>query len=161
MHQLLTKGVNFDAIPFQFPGWYIKGITWQIYEALLQTISTCIQLYCETNTGTYNARAVSTLANESFFADLIRYDKESHGYQKGTNVSRVFGCIVLLNHFKHKRDKKITSFPPPLNLSMKSNWLKNVTSSWYAKICSTTTEFTEITSLISPTFYVNESSVTI
>ena len=73
MHQFLTKGVNFDAIPFQFPGRYIKGITWQTYEALLQTISTRIQLYCETNTGTYNARAVSTLANESFFADLVRY----------------------------------------------------------------------------------------
>ena len=105
MHQFLTKGVNFDAIPFQFPGRYIKGITWQTYEALLQTISTRIQLYCETNTGTYNARAVSTLANESFFADLVRYDKESHGYPKGTNVSRVFGRVVLLNHFKHKRDK--------------------------------------------------------
>ena len=105
MHQFLTKGVNFDAIPFQFPGRYIKGITWQTYEALLQTISTCIQLYCETNTGTYNARAVSTLANESFFADLVRYDEESHGYPKGTNVSRVFGHVILLNHFKHKRDK--------------------------------------------------------
>ena len=73
---------------------------------MLQTISTCIQLYCETKTGTYNARAVSTLANESFFADLVRYDKESHGYPKGTNVSRVFfGRVVLINHFKHKRDK--------------------------------------------------------
>ena len=48
MHQFLNKGVNFDAIPFQFPGRYIKGITWQTYEALLQTISTHIQLYCET-----------------------------------------------------------------------------------------------------------------
>ena len=161
MHQFLTKGVNFDAIPFQFPGRYIKGITWQTYEALLQTISTRIHLYCETNTGTYNARTVSTLANESFFADLIRYDKEGHGYPKGTNVSRVFGCVVLLNHFKHKRDK-ITSFPPPLNLSTKSNWLKNAMSSWYAKLCSTTTEFTEITSLISPTFYaLNESGMMI
>ena len=105
MHQFLTQGVNFDAIPSQFTGRYIKGLTWQTYEALLQTISTRIQLYCETKTGTYNARAVSTLANESFFADLVRYDKESHGYPKGTNVSRVFGRVVLINHFKHKRDK--------------------------------------------------------
>ena len=54
---------------------------------------------------TYNARAVSTLANESFFANLVRYDKESHGYPKGSNVSRVFGHVVLINYFKHKCDK--------------------------------------------------------
>ena len=46
------------------------------------------------------------LSNKSFFSDLVRYDKESHGYPKGTNVSRVFGRVVLINHFKHKRDKK-------------------------------------------------------
>ena len=133
MHQFLTKGVNFDAIPFQFPGRYIKGITWQTYEALLQTISTHIQLYCETNTGTYNARAVSTLANESFFADLVRYGKESHGYPKGTNVSRVL-AVLFYSITLSISMTKITSFLPPLNLSTKSNWLKNVTSSWYAKL---------------------------
>ena len=37
--------------------------------------------------------------------DLVHYDKESHGYPKGTNVSRVFGRVVLINHFKHKPDK--------------------------------------------------------
>ena len=72
---------------------------------MLQNILTRIQLYSYTNCGTYNARAVSTLANESFFADLVRYDKESHGYPKGTNVSCVFGRVVLINHFKHKHDK--------------------------------------------------------
>ena len=72
---------------------------------MLQNISTQIQLYFFTSGGTYNSRAVSTLSNESFFADLVRYDKESHGYPKGTNVSRVFGRVMLINHFKHKRDK--------------------------------------------------------
>ena len=105
MHQFLTEGINFNAIPFQYPGRYIKGLTWQTFEALLQNISTRIQLYFFTSGGTYNSRAVSTLSNESFFADLVRYDKESHGYPKGTNVSRVFGRVVLINHFKHKRDK--------------------------------------------------------
>ena len=40
-----------------------------------------------------------------FFADLVQYDKESHGYPKGPNFSRVLGCVVLINHFKHKSDK--------------------------------------------------------
>ena len=105
MHKFLTDGINFNCIPFQYPGRYIKGITWQTFEALLQNTSTHIQLYRYTNCGTYNACAVSTLANESFFADLVCYDKESHGYPKGTNVSRVFGRVVLINHFKHKCDK--------------------------------------------------------
>ena len=54
---------------------------------------------------TYNSRAMLSLANESFFADLVRYDKESHSYPKGPNVSRVFGRVELINHFKHKSDK--------------------------------------------------------
>ena len=82
MHEFLTKGINFDCVPFQYPGRYIKGLTWQTYEAMLQVISTRIQLYYFARGGTYNARAVSTLANESFFADLVRYDKESHGILK-------------------------------------------------------------------------------
>ena len=105
MHKFLTAGVNFDSVPFQFSGRYIRGMTWQTYEAILQMISTRIQLYNYSQDKTYNARAVSMLANESFFANLVCLDKESHGYPKGPNVSRVFGRVVLLNHFKHKRDK--------------------------------------------------------
>ena len=106
MHKFLTNGINFNCVPFQYPGRYVKGLTWQTFEAILQSISTRIQLYYFTRECLYNARAVSTLANESFFSDLVRYDKESHGYPKGTNVARVFGRVVLINHFKHKCDKK-------------------------------------------------------
>ena len=105
MHKFLIKGINFSAVPFQYPGRYIKGLTWQTYEALLQMISTQIQLYTFAKEGIYNACSVSMLSNESFFADLVRYDKESHSYPKGTNVGRVFGRVVVINHFKHKRDK--------------------------------------------------------
>ena len=105
MHEFLMKGINFDSVPFQYPGRYIKGLTWQTYEAILQMISTRIQLFTFAMQYTYNARAVSTLSSESFFSDLVCYDKESHGYPKGMNVSRVFGRVVLINHFKHKRDK--------------------------------------------------------
>ena len=105
MHEFLTKGINFDSVPFQYPERYIKGLTWQTYEAILQMISTRIQLYTFAMQYTYNARAVSTLSNESFSSDLVCYDKESHGYPKGMNVSRVFGRVILINHFKHKCDK--------------------------------------------------------
>ena len=105
MHEFLTAGINFNAVPFQFAERYVRGMTWQTFEALLQNVSTRIQLYYLSSNLTYNARAVSTLSNESFFADLVRYDKESHGYPKGVNVCKVFGRVVLINFFKHKHDR--------------------------------------------------------
>ena len=105
LHKFLTSGVNFNSVPFQYSERYVRGMTWQTYEALLQNISTRIQLYFMSNTLTYNARAVSTLSNESFFADLVCYDKESHGYPKGVNMRKVFGRVALINFFKHKRDR--------------------------------------------------------
>ena len=63
MHKFLMKGINFNCVPFQYPGRYIKGLTWQTFEAILQSISMHIQLYYYTKDGTYNARAVSTLSN--------------------------------------------------------------------------------------------------
>ena len=66
MHKFLIKGVNFNAVPFQYPGRYIKGLTWQTYEVLLQMISTQIQLYTFAKEGMYNVRSVSTLSNEFF-----------------------------------------------------------------------------------------------
>ena len=104
LHVFLTHGINFNCLPFQFPDRYIRGMTWQTFEALLQNISTKIQLYYLSNNLMYNARAVSTLSNESFFSDLVRFDKESHGYPKGVNVCKVFSRVVLINYFKHKRD---------------------------------------------------------
>ena len=105
LHLFLVNGINFNAVPFQYPDRYIRGMTWQTFEALLQNISTRIQLYYLSSNLTYNARSVSTLSNESFFSDLVRLDKESHGYPKGVNVSKVFGRCVLINFFKHKRDR--------------------------------------------------------
>ena len=40
MHKFLTNNINFWSVPFQFPGRYIRGMTWQTFEALLHTIST-------------------------------------------------------------------------------------------------------------------------
>ena len=105
MYSFLVQGINFSSVPFQFPDRYIRGMTWQTFEALLQSISTHIQLYYMSQNFTYNARAVSTLANESFFSDLVHYDKESHGYPKGVNVCKVLGHVVLINYFKHKCNK--------------------------------------------------------
>ena len=125
MYSFLVQGINFNGVPFQFPDRYIRGMTWQTFEALLQSISTCIQLYYMSRNFTYNARAVSTLANESFFSDLVCYDKESHGYPEGVNVCKVLGHVVLINFFKHKRNKNI-SFLQQSKENMKLSWPKTI-----------------------------------
>ena len=80
-------------------------MTWQTFDALLQMISTRITLYSFAADATYNARSVSTLANESFFSDLVRLDKERKSYPKASNISKIMGRVVMLNYFKHKHDK--------------------------------------------------------
>ena len=55
MHEFLTAGINFNSVPFQFVERYVRGMTWQTFEALLQNISTWIQLYYFSSTLTYNA----------------------------------------------------------------------------------------------------------
>ena len=77
MYKFLTKDINFWSVPFQFSSRYIRGMTWQTFEAILQMISTQIQIYEYCTNGSYNVRAVSTLANGSFFSDLVRLDKDT------------------------------------------------------------------------------------
>ena len=104
LYLFLVENLNFWSVPFQYPGWYIRGMTWQTFEVLLHCI-TQIQLYAHALNNTYNAQSVSTLANESFFADMVRLDKEAKGYLKACNVSQVMGQVAMLNYLKHKRNK--------------------------------------------------------
>ena len=67
MHKFLTEDIDFDKFPSKCCGCYIKGMPVQTFEAILQNISTRIFLYSMTTDGTYNARSISTLANENFF----------------------------------------------------------------------------------------------
>ena len=66
MHDFLTTDVDFDNFPPDF-GKYVKGMPIQTFKAILQNISTRIQLYQFAHGGNYNTRSVSTLPNESFF----------------------------------------------------------------------------------------------
>ena len=77
----------------------------QTFEAILQCISTCIFLYKFSIENNYNTRSVSTLANESFFSDLTRMDRNGCYYPKACNIESIMGRVVTLNHFKHKPEK--------------------------------------------------------
>ena len=77
MYCFLTQDIDFNRFPFPLTGRYWWGMPVQTYEALLQNICTCIQLYDIAHNETYNNHAILTLANESFFSDMGRMDKES------------------------------------------------------------------------------------
>ena len=83
----------------------------QTFEAILQNISTRIQLYQFAHGGNHNVRSISTLSNESFFSDLTRFDTEGHGYSKACNVPKVMGQAVTVNYFKHNPEKSFTLHP--------------------------------------------------
>ena len=70
MHDFLTSNIDFDTFPSKVDGRYVRGMSVQTFEALLQNISTHILLYTMAKDGKYNTRSVSTLANESFFSDI-------------------------------------------------------------------------------------------
>ena len=105
MYIFLTEETNFNSFPFIYTGRYWKGMPIQTYEALLQSICTRIQLYSYAHNKSYNSRAISTLANESFFSDMVQMDKESHSYPKACNIPKIFGRVVTLNYYKHLPEK--------------------------------------------------------
>ena len=105
MFSFLTSDVHFNKFPFPLVGRYWKGMPLQKYEALLQNICTRIQLYKYAHNTSYNARAISTLANKSFFSDMGRLDKESRAYPKACNIPKIFGRIVTLNYYKHMPER--------------------------------------------------------
>ena len=97
MHKYLTSGVNFDSFPP--PGSWVKGIPIVTFEAILANVSTRIQLYSICSQGTYNHRAISSLACENFFSTLA--NTSPTGAPRAADIPRTMSHIISLNHFKH------------------------------------------------------------
>ena len=110
MHMFLNEQVNFDKLPFNH-NCYVEGMPIQTFEAILQNISTRIQLYKFASNSHYNTRSISTLSNESFFSDLPCDLIKSHGYPKACNIPHVMGHVVTLNYFKYNPNKNFALQP--------------------------------------------------
>ena len=67
MSDLLLKEIDFTQCPP--PGNNVAGVSISTYEGILQCNTSCLFLYGLSANGTYNHRAISTLAAE-FFSDL-------------------------------------------------------------------------------------------
>ena len=80
---------------------YIGGIPIKTFEALLHCISMRFSLFCMSSTHSYNTRSISTLAVESFFSDLARYEFSGLGAPKAVDIPKLISHIVHLNTTKH------------------------------------------------------------
>ena len=94
MYSFLTSDIDFNSFPFPLTGRYWKGMPIQTYEALLQSICTRIQFYSQAHNKTYNSRAISTLANESFFPIWFAWTKKAGIIPKHA-TSQKFLAVLL------------------------------------------------------------------
>ena len=103
MYQYLLSMNSFSEYPP--PTQYVWGIPIRTYEALLHTINTRFILYTCSVTGTYNTRSISTLAIESFFSDLNRFEFSGLGAPKSVDIPKLISHIVHVNTVKHNPDR--------------------------------------------------------
>ena len=68
---------------------------------MLHCISTRFSLYTLADRRTYNTRALSTLAIESFFSDLSKFEFSGLGAPKSTDIPKLISHIVHVNTTKH------------------------------------------------------------
>ena len=80
---------------------HIQDLPIRTYEALLHTISSRFILYHLSEGHSYNNRAISTLAVESFFSDLNRFEFSGLGAPKSTNIPKLISHVVHINTTKH------------------------------------------------------------
>ena len=99
MYHYLLKWYKLSDYPPETT--HIRGMPIRTFEALLHTISSRFILYGLSRTNSYNNRAISTLAVESFFSDLNRYEFSGLGSPKSVDIPKLLSHIVHVNTTKH------------------------------------------------------------
>ncbi|CAC5368651.1 unnamed protein product [Mytilus coruscus] len=120
LKSFLLEGVDFGRYPMY--GMYVKGFPKVQFEGFLQRIDTSLQLYSVVKNGSFNQRAISSLANETFFGELSEMEPTKLGCPKAVNIPRLMSTVTELHHFrsnpndsehafdraKRKRKKRVT-----------------------------------------------------
>ena len=99
MYDYLLDKVSLSDYPP--PSTHVCGLPIKTFEALLHCISTRFILFVLSSKKSYNTRAVSTLAIESFFSDLTRYEFSGLGAPKAVDIPKLISHIVHINTMKH------------------------------------------------------------
>ena len=103
MYEYMAGKCNFSDYPP--PMTHVQGSSIKTYEALLHTISTRLSLFGLSATNTYNTRSISTLAVESFFSDLTRFEFSGLGAPKAVDIPKLISHVVHINSLKHNAER--------------------------------------------------------
>ena len=99
MYHELMDMIDFSSYPP--PTSNVGGIPIKTFEAMLHCISTRFALYWTSQRHCYNTRALSTLAVESFFSDLSKFEFSGLGTPKSTDIPKLLSHLVHINTTKH------------------------------------------------------------
>ena len=103
MYEMLLERINLSDYPP--PTTHVTGIPIRTFEALLHSISSRFSLFILAEKNSYNTRAISTLAVESFFSDMTRYEFSGLGAPKATDIPKLISHVVQINSMKHNPDR--------------------------------------------------------
>ena len=103
MYEYMVGKCNFSDYPL--PISHVEGIPIKTYEALLHTISTRFSLFGLSASNAYNTRSISTLAVESFFSDLTKFEFSGLGAPKVVDIPKLISHVVHINSLKYNPDR--------------------------------------------------------
>lgn len=103
MDSYLRAGKTFFELPP--PGMYCRGIPIVTFEGLMCNISMRLNMYrsLKEEQKSFNNRAWSTLASESYFSTVTSYSPM--GCPRANQVSKIIADTLRLNSLKHKPEK--------------------------------------------------------
>lgn len=100
--EYLLKDMDFSSFPPK--GMFLKGMSVVQFTGFIQNVDMRILLYSQTKKGTYNHRAVGTLAIESFFSDLTEMDV--NGCPKAVKVPQMMSHVTEINNYRHDTENR-------------------------------------------------------
>ena len=95
-----------DLTRFPPYGKHVHGMPRSMFEGFVQHINTHLQLYGIVKGGAYNVRAVTSLANETFFGEMSDLEQTNLGCPKATQCLRLISTVTEHSHYRHNPQKR-------------------------------------------------------
>ena len=95
----------YDSSHFPMNTTHVKGLPSTTFQAILQNISTRIQLYTLSGKQTYNHRAISTLAVESMFSSLSILCQNSSDIPLAVKILRYIAKMMQFTTIQQNPNK--------------------------------------------------------
>ena len=93
-----------------------------MYEAILHCISTRLTLFNLSSSKSYNSRSISTLAVESFFSDLSKFEFGGLGAPKAVDIPKLISHVVFQIQQKMIQRVDLNSQPAPETIILYISW---------------------------------------